>query len=169
MLCRDFMPRAHNAALEQGERRFDCVGVNVTVRVFPRMIDCLVDALLHLVEGIGVDSRFIGQNDFHVAANVRIDNLLDGLRLGILSPDQPQVSIALANADNDRYVALWPPTAFLASHVGFVNLNRAAELFRRYFQHCRAYPMAEVPRRLIANPERALNLAGAHALLGLAE
>src|SRR6266851_6758957 len=111
MLRRDFMPRPHNAALKQRERRFHSVCVNVAVRVFPRVIDSLVKVLLHLVERPWVDSGFVRHDDLYMAPNVRIDNLAHRLRLCILSTDQPQISVALANANYNLLDALWPPTA----------------------------------------------------------
>src|ERR1700675_1043118 len=50
MLRRHFMPRSHNAALEQAKSRFDGIGVNVAVRVFSRVVYRLVLALLHVVQ-----------------------------------------------------------------------------------------------------------------------
>lgn len=165
----DLMPSAHNAALKKRESRFHGVRVNVAVRVFLGMVDGLVEVLLHLVQRPRVDSRFVGQNNFDVAANVRIDDIPHGLRLRILSPDQTQISIALPDADNDGLVSSWPPLARFAAYVGFVNLDSAAKFLRRYFQHGRPDAVAEVPSRLVADTERALNLTSRHAFLGFTE
>src|SRR6266568_5188340 len=169
MLRRNFMPRANNTALEKREGRFHSVCMHVAVRVFARVIDGLMKVLLHLVERVRVDLRFIRHNDFDVTAYVCVNDVADGLGLRIASADQAQISIALTNADNHSLVALRTPSASLAAYVGFIYLNGATELFRRYFQHGSANPVTEVPRRFIADSKRALNLAGRHALLGFAE
>src|SRR5438552_2277311 len=67
MFRRDFMPRAHNAALEQRESRFHGICVNIAMGVFPRVIDGLVKVLLHLVESVWIDSRFVGHNHFYMS------------------------------------------------------------------------------------------------------
>src|SRR5882762_11019959 len=169
MLRRDFMPRAHNAALKQGECRFHGVRVNVAVSVFPRVVNRLVLALLHGIKRPRVDSGFVGKNHFHMAADVRVDNLFHGLGLGILRPNQPKIAVALPDSDNNRNVALRTPPALLTCHVGFINLHGAVQLLRRYFQHGRTDAVAEVPRGLVADSQRPLNLASGHSLFGLAE
>jgi hypothetical protein len=169
MFRRDFMPRAHNAALEQRESGFYSVRMNVAVRVFPRVVNRFVLALLHVVERPRIDSGFVGQNHFHMAANIGVDNLLHGLGLRILSSNQTQIAVALSDANNYLRFVLPTPAALLARNIGFVNLDRAAQLFRRYLQHGRPDTMAEIPRRLVADSERALNLAGGHSLFGFAE
>src|SRR6266478_1918799 len=109
MLRRDFMPCAHNAALEQRESRFHGVSVHITVSVFLRVIDGLVKVFLHLVERPRIDSRFVGHNHFHVAPNVSVDNLADSCGLGILSMNKPKIAVTLADANNNLLLAPWPP------------------------------------------------------------
>src|SRR5216683_1428519 len=169
MLRRDFMPSSHNAALEKREGRFYCVCVYVPMRVLFRVIDSPMEVLLHLVECVGIDLGLVGHNDFDVSANIRVDDIPNGLGLRIPSPDQPQVPIPLPDADNYRLLTFWTPPASLATYIGFVNLDRAAKFLWRYFQHGSADAMAEVPRGFIADSERTLNLASRHSLFGFAE
>src|SRR5205807_1134207 len=102
-------------------------------------------------------------------ANIRVDDLAHCFRLCILSADEAQVSVALADADDHLFVRPWTPTALLAAHIGFINLHSAAEFFWRYFQHCRPNPMAEVPCRLVAYLQRALHLVGRHPFTAFGE
>ena len=169
MLRRDFMPRSHNAAFEKGKSGFHGVCMDVAVRVFPRVVNRPVLALLHVVERPRINSRFVRKNNFYVAANVRIDNVSHGLGFGILGTDQAQISVTLSDANNYQFVAAWPPLAGLSANVGLINLNRTTQLLRRYFQHSRSDAMAEVPCRLVADSKCALNLARGHALFGFAE
>src|SRR2546429_3890257 len=169
MLRRDFMPCPHNTTLEKRECGFDCISVNVAMRVLAGMVDSLVKILLHLVERPRIDSRFIRHNHFHMTADVGVDNLPHGRRFGIFGANQSEIAVALANANYHGYFALCTPSAFLASNVGFVYLNSAAKFFRSGLQHCSADSVAEVPCRFIADSERALNLAGRHSLLRFAK
>ena len=102
-------------------------------------------------------------------ADVGVDNLLNRFGLGILCSNQPKIAVALPNTNNHLHVALCAPAAFLTRYIGFVNLNRAVQMFRSYFQHGRTDAMTEVPRCLVANSERALNLTSGHSFFGLAE
>lgn len=162
------MPRAHDAALEQGECRFDGIGVNVAVGIFLRVVNRLV-ARAHVFECPRIDSGFVGQNHFHVVANVGVDNLLNRLRLRIFGANQSEIAVPLPDANNNLRFVLRTPAALLASYISLINLDFAAKFFGCHFKHGRAYPVAEVPRRLIADSEGSLDLAGAHALFGLAE
>ena len=56
-----------------------------------------------------------------------------------------------------------------SAHIGFVHFDSSVHhrLFRR--RHCRPDPMAQIPRRLVADSEGPLDLVGAHALAGFAE
>src|SRR6266849_7700621 len=114
MLCRDFMPRSHNAALEQREGRFPGVCMYVTMCVFPRVINRLVLALEHFIERIRIDGRLVSQNHFDPSADIRIDNLAHRLGLRILRPNQSEIAVALPDADYNRHVTLCAPTALLA-------------------------------------------------------
>src|SRR5260370_1573932 len=166
MLRRDFMPRSHNAALEQREGGFYGISVNVAMRVLAGMVDSLVKVLLHFVERVRIDGRFIGENHFHVATNVRVDDIPHSLGLGTPCPDQPQIPVALANANDYSLVALWTPPASLAANVDFVNLDLAAKFLRRYFEHGSANPVREVPCCLVGHFQHALELVRGHSLAG---
>src|SRR6266567_3174164 len=166
MLRRDFMPCSHNATLEKREGRFHGVSVNVAVSVLAGMIDSLVKVLLHLVECPRIDGRFIRHNDFYMTADIRVDNLAYSGRLCILSTNQPQIAIALPDADDYGLVTPRTPAALLTSNIGFVYLDRAAQFFRRYSQHRSANPVCKIPRRLIGHFQHALELVRGHSLAG---
>src|SRR5580704_140286 len=170
MLRRDFMPCAHDSTFEKAKGRFDCVGMNVPMSIFAGVVNgFMAHCSAHFVQCPRINSRFISHNDFHIFADMLADNLANGRGFGILSSDQPQIPIALANPDNNGLLALWPPAAFLAAYVGFINFDRAIQRFGRYFQHGRADAVAEIPCCLVADSERAWNLAGRHPLFGFAE
>src|SRR5258708_4773795 len=169
MLRRDFMPCAHNAALEKRESRFHSVCVNVAMNVLLGVIDSLVDLFLHVIECPRIDGRFIGHNHFDVASNVGVDNFAHRSRPRIGSANQAEIAVALPDADNHLRGVLGTPTTLFASHVGFIYFDSAAQGFRRYVQHGRTDAMAEVPRCFIADSKLALHLIGRHALARFAK
>ena len=81
------MPRSNDAALEKREGRFHGVCVNVAVSVFLGVVDRVVLVLLNLVERARVDRGFVGHDDFHVAADIGVDDLSNSLRLCVLRPE----------------------------------------------------------------------------------
>src|SRR5882724_10611385 len=135
--------------------------MDVAVSIFPRVINRLVAVTLgHILECPRIDSRFIGQNDFYIFANMVSKNLTDGSSLSVLSADQPQISIALTDADYDLFVRAWPPTPRFSAYIRLIHFHGAIQRFGRYFQHGRADSMAQIPCRLVTDSQRALNLAG---------
>ena len=70
--------------------------------------------------------------------------------------NQPQIAVALPNADNHFLDACRTPAALLATNIGFVNLYRAAQLLALRLLHGLADAMAEIPCRLIAHSDGAL-------------
>src|SRR6267378_8306235 len=120
MYRRDFMPRSHNAALEKREGRFHSVCMHITMRVFPRVVNRLVQVPLHFVERIRINGRFIGHNHFYMAPDIGIDNFAYCRGLRILSANQSEVTIALSDADDNLLDALWTPAPSFATNVCFV-------------------------------------------------
>jgi hypothetical protein len=84
----DSMPRSHDAALQQRERRLNGVGVNVTdnldmAAVFDGLVPCSWDpAALHC-EGIG--RKVIRHNHVHILTDVLSDILGNRSRLHVFS------------------------------------------------------------------------------------
>src|ERR1700726_3492067 len=127
MFRTDFMPRSHNAALEQREGRFHGVGMDIAMGILARMVDCLVLVLVHLFERPRIDGRFVSHNHFDVAAHVGIDNLAHRIGLCIFGMNQAQIAIALPNPDDHFLFTFWPPSALLSADVGLVYLNSATK------------------------------------------
>src|SRR6266704_2867400 len=99
MLRTDFMPRSHNAALEQRKSRFDGIRVNIAMRVLSGVIDRAVLFLLESIERPRVNRGFVRHNHFNVPTDVRLDNLTHRIRAGVLSMNQPQIAVTLPDAD----------------------------------------------------------------------
>ncbi len=169
MLRTHFMPRSYDAALQKAESRFHSVRVNVARSVLLRMANRLMLFLLNLGERPRIDGRFIRHNDFDKTAHVRLDDLAHGLRFRIFGPDKPQVSVALADADNDLLARPWTPAALFATYVSLIYLYCAAQLRGRDFQHRDPDSMAEKPSRAVRGFEHSLHLERGHSLLGFAQ
>jgi len=176
MFCRNPMPRSHDAPLQKREGRFDCVGMDFAVHIdFGFVFDGLVAGgeagCLHC-RGIGVE--FIGHDHVNIFAHIVLDVLRQRPTFRIVGMKEAGFAAALPESNHDLLFALGMPWLVLmaaldSADIGFIHLDRSIKhrLFRR--RHCRANPMAEIPRRLVADPERPLNLIGAHPLARLAE
>lgn len=170
MLDAHAMPRSHDSALEERERGFHGVRVNVARNVLARVINRLVEFLVIRAESPRIDCGFVGDDHFDIFAHVLRNDLFDFFRGRLVDADEPQFSAALANADDDLFLFAWQTAPRLSADVGFVNLDHAVQHRFLTFDHRGADAMAEVPRRAItSDSERALNLAGRYALLRLAE
>lgn len=173
MLGADFMPRSHNTALQKREGRFHGVCVNVADNVDPVLVpNRPVPLHADSPHGVGVSDVLVRDNHVHILADVLTDVLGERRRLGIGSMKESEFAGALADADDNFFVLPAPApslTLNLAADVGLVHLNRSGEFARCSLEHRSADAMAEVPSRFVADSERPLNLAGRHALLGLAK
>lgn len=175
MLRADSMPASHDAALQERERRFDRVGVDVSLRIEAELVpDGLVPSVFAKVTGCApVGIPIIGEQDVHILRDILADVLFEGAALGVSGVEETQIAAALTNADNDFLVV--EPRAFtvppvLTADVGFVHFDFAAQHGLVYFDHRSADAVAEIPSRFVASEsQRPLNLARAHALLGFAE
>src|ERR1700730_1261317 len=169
MLRIDFMPRSNDAALEQRECRFNGVRMNVAVCVLARVINRAMLIRLHLIECPRIDCGFVSYDHFNMAPEIRVDNVAHRGRGRILGPNQPQIAVALSDADYDLLDALWTPAALLATYVGFVYLYGAAKRLWRCFLHGLTDAMAEIPCGLVTHSYSALDLQSRDTLLGLTE
>lgn len=169
MLRGNFVPSADDAALEQGKGRLNGIGVNVSNDILFGVADGLMELLLVHGEGIGIDLRFIGDDYFHIFANVVCHDLADSLRSGGINVEQSQFAAALADADDYLFVETRKAATGLATNVGFIDLKNAVHHRFLAFDHGRPDAMAEVPSCFVAHADRALNLASRHALLRFAE
>lgn len=163
------MPCAHNAAFEQGKGRFHCVGMNVSMGIVLRVVNRAVEVLLHFVERPRINSRLVGDNHFDMAPDVRLDNLADSRGLRILGMNQPEIAVALPDADDNLLFGTVAPLAGLSPNVSLVNLNRAAQFLRSGLKHGSPDAVREVPRGFIGRLEHPAQLVRRHALARLTE
>jgi len=163
------MPRASDAPLEKRESRFDGVSVNVAMHIFPRVVDSSVFFAAHRTESERIDGRFVRDNDFRVPTNVIVNDFADGIGFRIFGMDEPQIAIALANANHNLLIGARAVLAWLADDIGLVNFNRAAKFLGLDFHHGRTNPMREVPRSFVGHFQHSLKLVRRHALARFTE
>jgi len=72
-------------------------------------------ATLNLIQRPRVDSRLISDNHFQVVSDVDVNNFAHGIGLRIFDTNQPEISVALANADD--YLLLRAITPFAGLNV----------------------------------------------------
>src|SRR6266581_4362326 len=169
MLCGDVVPRSHDSTLEKRERGFGGIGVDQTGDIFFLVADRLVLCPLFFIERERIDCRFIGDDHFHIFAEMVSKNLAHSLGFDIGCMNQAKLATALTDANDYFLSAARHMTAGLSANIRFVNLDRAVQ-HRSGLFHGRANPMAEIPCRFVASDsESALNLASGHTLFGFAE
>lgn len=174
MLRAHFMPSANDTALQQRECGFDCVSVSVAVRVnLERMPDRLV--LVRESKSLcnsTIDSKVICEKHIHVLADILADVLFQCAALYVLSMKESQLAAALSDSDDRLFLGSASASiesATATANIGFVYFNLAVEHRLAGFYHRRTDSVAKEPSRLVADSKRALNLTGAHTLLGLTE
>jgi len=165
MFCADVMPSAHDSALEEREGRLGGIGVNQTGYIFLLVLDCLMLCSLLFVEGERVDRPFIGDDDFHIFAQVVPKNFAHGLSFGVSGMNQAELAAALTDTDYHLLFGAWYSLAKFPAYIRLVDLHSAIEHPACFF-HRSAYPVAEVPSCFVtSDSESALNLTGGDALL----
>ncbi len=173
VLCAESMPCTHDAALEQREGGFDSISVNVSHGVDAgTVVNLFVVRPLGFTHSGVVRGCIISEDYFHVFRDVLADILCKGSTFSVSGMEEAQIAVALADADDYFFVVVLCDMALAAIHaadVGNVHLYLAVEHRLIGLRHGMSDAMAEIPRGLVAHSDRALNLAGRHALLRFTE
>lgn len=180
MLCANVMPRSEDSTLEQGERAFDGISMNVADNInAAAMIDGLVTGL-ERADSLFVCLEIVSDNHVNVLADVLPNVAFQRSRSDIFGVEETQVAVALTDADHNFLADFPAPLNLLralarvhvlglAADKGFVDFHRTVEHFTVQLFHRVAYAVAEIPSRLVAYAERALDLISGHALVRLAQ
>jgi len=178
MLGADLVPRSNDSALQQRERGFDGVGMNVAVNI---MTAAVIDSFVALASDAGflhrkrVGAVIVRDHDLYISAHVLADVLRQRARLGIFGVKESQITVSLSKADHDLFVPSpsAPNTALLAADIGFVHFDSTVKHGLFYFLHRSTDAMTEIPRRLVGAfvlaPDCAFELMGTHAFLCFAK
>lgn len=104
MFWADMVPSPANTTLKQGKRIFDGVRMDISDGVDSFAVsDRLVpgsrySSPLHCV---GIRGEVIGEDHFHVFANVLFDEACNRRRFDIFGVEQAKLAVALTNPDDD--------------------------------------------------------------------
>jgi hypothetical protein len=175
MLGRDAMPRSQDAALQQGERRFDGVGMDVSVYV---NLSLVLNRLMlwskgRTFESSGVGIQFICHYDFNIFAHIVSDVLRQCSCFDVLRVEESEFATALPNANHDLLIGIaiscFTVGVLLPAKVGFVYLDSTVHHGTFCFFHSSTYAMAEIPCSFVAHPDSALDLIRRDSLPRFAE
>ena len=126
------MPRSNNAALEKRERGFHGVCVKSPCAYSREWLIVWCFSTGNLTKDVRINHGFIRQDNLNMIAYVRFDDILRTVfPFASSSTDQPQISIALANPDNNLLPGANAALAWFAANISFVNLNLAVQSFSR--------------------------------------
>lgn len=170
MFCTDTVPRPDYSALEQAKGGFNGVRVNVAINVDLRlMLDCFMlrghcDALDRRRIGI----QFVGHDYVNICAHVLSDEVRQRAALYVSRMKETEIAATLTDAHYDLLVGIsvsgFAVGVLFSADVGFIYFDRAIHHRTFYFLHGGPDAMAEIPCRLVANSECALDLVRRHAL-----
>ena len=175
MLCADTMPSTNNTALEKGEGGLNRVSVNVALDVNSHAVsDRLVSAIFaDLTSSTPVGLVIVGKKHINIVSDILSDVSLKCSRRNIVSVKESEIAPALPDTDYDFFVVpsvLFAFATVYAADKSLIHFDFSAQFGFVDLNHRGADAMAEVPCGLVGlDSKRALNLASAHALLGLTE
>ena len=173
VFSRDAVPRSRDTALEERERGFDGVSVNVSHDVHARtVIDSLVVLAASLSHCSKVRHVVIGENHVHVLRDVLADVTSKGARLRVVCVEEAEIAVALADADDHFLVIKLSDLAFVAiptADIGNVHLHFAIQHRLISLRHRMANAMAKIPSGLVGHSDGPLDLQSGHTLFGFAE
>ena len=109
MLGRNLMPRSHDAAFQERERRFNGVRVNVAFDVdASRVLDGLVlrphvpeQGRRGVVQRTRVAAGIVRHDHFDRAANMLLDELRQRPALNVVNVKESQIAAALPDTEHD--------------------------------------------------------------------
>src|SRR5712692_5903448 len=106
MLRTDSMPRSEDATLEQAERRFDGICMNVALHVDSKAVPNGLVFLLpaKMARRTTILVQVIGHQNVHVIGNVFPDVPFKRARFNVLGMKESQFALPLTNTNNHFFV-----------------------------------------------------------------
>ena len=176
MLCANPMPRTNDAALQQRERGFYRVSVNVGSdtdifllgMIHRLMLFTWYSGALHCMRICG---EVIRHDHIHVTADVLADVLGQCSRLGVCGMEEPQIAAALTDTDHNLFclfASVNAPSDLFAAYVGLIYFNGAIQFGSGDLFNSMTDAMTEIPSSAIVDSQHSLQLICADTLAGLA-
>src|SRR4029077_11129831 len=174
MFCRDFMPRTDNSALQERERRFDGIRVQIANRVNAHAV---IDGFVlsehsSISDRLGIRGKIIRHDYVHIRAHIFLNVLRQCPALAIIGMEETEIAAALPDTDYNLFRGATSTLAALgglAANISLIDFYDAAQRLWHRFFHRSPDAMAEIPCSLIADSEHPFNLIGTHTLAGLAK
>jgi len=173
ILCAEFMPRSHDAALQQRKGGFHGVGVNVAIYVnlvtVPNgfVLPALNTSGNH---SLGVSWKFISHHYLNIGADVLFDVLRQRSRLHIASMKKTELSASLSQTDYDLFIVVGPvpsSSSMLSSaDPSFIHLDSTVQHRALCFFHGSTNAMAEIPCGFITDAQGPFHLVRRETLSG---
>jgi len=161
MLGADLVPCSDDAALQERERGFNGVRVNVGSK--PNILPgAVVNGFVSDFSGsLSVSPQFVSNQDFHVLAEVLLNESRQRAALGISGMEETQITATLPDTDHDLFCVLsvlLPLPQLSATDIGFVHFNYSVQHRHLSLDHGATDAMAEIPCGFVADSEFALHL-----------
>src|SRR5438034_4142990 len=155
MFRADLMPRSHDAALEQTKCGFHgvCMQIANDVDAIAVIDRLMLSEHSGFCNRLRIGGEIVRHYHVNVFAYILSDLLRQSARANIISMKEPQITIALPDADDDLFwcaASALAATFWLAAYVGFINLNRACHFLRIRLGHGSADSVAEIPCGFVA-------------------
>ena len=174
----DLVPRSDDPALQERECGFDRVSRDASAVLIPSIFfgSVVNSFVFQVTNGPRISRKIVSDNYFNILADVLLDIPSESTGTGVTRVEESQIAIALPNADHNLlrfHGNLDTLPALATANVGFIHFYSTVKHGLVYFLHGSTDAMTEVPCRLVGAfveaPDCALELTGAHALLGFAE
>ncbi len=168
MLHADLVVSTDDRPLQQAPDALNPVRMDIPTNPFLfRVIDALVAGIR--IGNSLVGGKLVGVDRLCLGISVIRDELVKRGLVRVGDDLQANLPLPLDGSDRDGLVTTVAAAhaARLAAHISLVNLHDALQKFTVGVPHGRADTVAEVPRRLIGDVERALHLEGTDAFLAL--
>ena len=165
MLRADLMPRPNDSSLQQRERGFNRVRVDVSPNAHILTSAMIHRLMPHALHGLRIRAELIRDNHIHIGTDVLLNVLGQRPGLNVFGAEETQITAPLPDADHNLFVVQLRCATFAAilpAHIGLVNFNRAIQHWAISLNHRVADAMAEVPSGLVAYTECPLKLIGRH-------
>src|ERR1700722_542864 len=174
MLRAYFMPRSHDAALQEGECGFNGIGVDVALCIDAELVTnrFVASILSEMTRRAAVGIKIVGVKHFNIFTDILADVFFKCSVLYIFGMEEAEIAAALTDSNYDFFVVvsrlLSLSTVYTADKC-FVHFDFPAQHRLVNFNHCGADSVAEIPCGLVADSKRALNLTGRHSFLRFTE
>src|ERR1051326_8644568 len=171
MLRTDFVPASDDAALQERECIFNCVGVDSSSKSDVLSRTVVYGFMFVSPNGLAVSRKLIGHDYVHIRTDVFLNVSLQRSSTRILGMEETHIAATLPDANHNFLALVHSPlaaasTALLSANIGFVHFYRAIKHRALFRFHGSANPVKQIPRcfvrAFVLTPKRAPQLISRH-------